>query len=62
MVFIIDLPRLSEGENDNREELTPFAEDLLYFLTAQGRDDKLVSGLRKYDFSETSRYAFVHTM
>ncbi|KAM7199827.1 hypothetical protein V8F33_004231 [Rhypophila sp. PSN 637] len=61
MVFIIDLPKLS---NDDKEKgtLTTFGQDLSYFLTAQGLDDKLVDSLKHYDFSETERYGFVHSI
>ncbi|KAK0646346.1 tyrosyl-DNA phosphodiesterase-domain-containing protein [Cercophora newfieldiana] len=65
MVFIIDLPRFENLEQQREAQalkLTPFAEDLFYFLAAQGLDDSLVSTLQKYDFSETKRYAFVHSM
>jgi len=62
MVFIIDLPRFETEEQREAQKLTSFAEDLLYFLTAQGLDEKFVSSLQKYDFSETSRYGFVHSM
>lgn len=64
MVFIIDLPRFENAEQREAQaqRLTPFAEDLFYFLTAQGLDEKLVSSLQNYDFSETKRYGFVHSM
>lgn len=62
MVFLIDLPKWETAEQREAQEMTPFAEDLLYFLRAQGLDEKLVSSLKNYDFSETSRYGFVHTM
>jgi len=62
MVFIIDLPRLESAKQRDAQKLTPFAEDMIYFLLAQGLDKKLVSSLENYDFSETSRYGFVHSM
>ncbi|KAL2257244.1 hypothetical protein VTK26DRAFT_448 [Humicola hyalothermophila] len=62
MVFIIDLPRLETAEQRAAQEMTPFADDLFYFLRAQGLDENLVASLRNYDFSETSRYGFVHTI
>jgi len=62
MVFIIDLPKLETEEQQKIQQLTPFAEDLIYFLSAQELDEKLLSSLRKYDFSKTSRYGFVHSM
>lgn len=62
MVFIIDLPKFQVAEEREAQQLTPFGEELLYFLRAQGLDDKLVSSLLNYDFAETVRYHFVHTM
>jgi hypothetical protein len=62
MVFIIDLPKFETAEERDAQKLTPFGEELCYFLLAQGMDEKLVSSLGNYDFSETSRYGFVHTM
>lgn len=61
MVFIIDLPKLSDHDQE-KATLTTFGQDLSYFLTEQGLDDKLVESLKKYDFSETNRYGFVHSM
>ncbi len=62
MVFIIDLPRFQTAEERDSQELTPFAEELFYFLRAQTLDEKLVTSLLNYDFSGTARYRFVHTM
>ncbi|KAK0623083.1 tyrosyl-DNA phosphodiesterase-domain-containing protein [Immersiella caudata] len=62
MVFIIDLPIFETDEQRKAQKLTLFAEDLFYFLSAQGLDEKLISSLQKYDFSETSRYGFVHSI
>jgi hypothetical protein len=62
MVFIIDLPLLETAEQREAQKLTPFAEDMFYFLSAQGLDESLLNSLKKYDFSETNRYAFVHSM
>lgn len=62
MVFIIDLPRIKDADKRNGDHLTPFGEELAYFLNAQGLDESLVHSLRNYDFSETKRYGFVHTM
>ena len=62
MVFLIDLPRIADGSKRDGDQLTPFGEDLSYFLAAQGLDEALIESLRNYDFSETSRYGFVHTM
>ena len=61
MVFLIDLPKLPKGRTTERAS-TSFLEDLSYFLTAQGVDAAMVQSLTSYDFSETARYAFVHSM
>ncbi|KAK7934925.1 tyrosyl-DNA phosphodiesterase domain-containing protein [Apiospora marii] len=62
IVFIIDLPKVQTPEAAATNKLTMFGEELCYFLTAQGLDKGLVTSLTKYDFTETNRYAFVHTM
>ncbi|KAK3357465.1 tyrosyl-DNA phosphodiesterase-domain-containing protein [Lasiosphaeria hispida] len=62
MVFIIDLPKFESLEQSEAQELPAFGEDLIYFLRAQGLNEKLLDSLRKYDFSETSRYGFVHSI
>lgn len=61
MVFIMDLPKLPKGHRTEGAG-TPFLEDMSFFLTAQGVDAAMVQSLRSYDFSETARYAFVHSM
>lgn len=61
MVFIIDLPKLDPSVQ-GQGTLTTFGQDLSYFLSAQGLDDRLVESLKNYDFSETERYGFVHSM
>ncbi|KAK3902038.1 tyrosyl-DNA phosphodiesterase-domain-containing protein [Staphylotrichum tortipilum] len=62
MVFIIDLPKFRTAEERDAQKPTPFAEELLYFLRAQTLDEKLVTSLLNYDFLETARYRFVHTI
>lgn len=61
MVFIIDLPKLDPSVQE-KTTLTTFGQDLSYFLSAQGLDGRLVESLKNYDFSETERYGFVHSM
>lgn len=61
MVFLIDLPRIEDQQGGGANVLTPFGEDLCFFLQAQGVDDGLVRSLNKYDFSETATYGFVHS-
>lgn len=62
MVFVIDLPKIEDAAKRAVNTLTPFGEDMTYFLEAQGVDDGLIRSLAKYDFSETARYGFVHSM
>lgn len=62
MVFLIDLPRIDDPEAREANQLTPFGDELCYFLRAQGLDEKLIRSLAKYDFSETARYGFTHSM
>lgn len=62
MVFIIDLPKFENVEQREAQKPTTFALDLFYFLRAQGLDENLISSLKNYDFTETRRYQFVHTM
>ncbi|KAK3333282.1 tyrosyl-DNA phosphodiesterase-domain-containing protein [Cercophora scortea] len=61
MVFLIDLPKLGLDQQPAKE-LPPFGEDLCYFLSAQGLDETLIKSLRKYDFSATAPYGFVHSI
>ncbi|KAI1489903.1 phospholipase D/nuclease [Biscogniauxia mediterranea] len=62
IVFLIDLPRIEDPTIRSSSNLTEFGEELRYFLKAQGLDESLVNSLANYDFSETSRYRFVHTI
>lgn len=62
MAFIIDLPKFETAEAREAQILNRFAEQLFYFLRAQGLDEKLLDSLRNYDFTEAGRYEFVHTM
>lgn len=62
MVFLIDLPRIEDPADRATNTLSSFGEELSYFLEAQGVEEKMVRSLRNYNFSETSRYGFVHTI
>ncbi|KAH0556793.1 hypothetical protein GP486_005419 [Trichoglossum hirsutum] len=62
MVFMIDLPRLTDEGVANIEDLTFFGEELVHFLQAMEIDKTVIKGLLKFDFRETSDLAFVHTM
>ncbi|KAH8689649.1 tyrosyl-DNA phosphodiesterase-domain-containing protein [Talaromyces proteolyticus] len=59
-VFLIDLPKIS-GTN-NEAPKTAFYEDLTYFLEASTLHPSLIEKISTYDFTETARYAFVHTI
>ncbi|KAF1345684.1 tyrosyl-DNA phosphodiesterase I, partial [Delphinella strobiligena] len=59
-VFLVDLPRLPEDQA-TQQELTPFGEELVYFLEKQGLDDTVRQSLYKFDFSATVHLAFVHS-
>jgi len=61
-VFLVDLPRLPEGVKAKAEELTPFGQELMYFLKKQGLDDDVQNGVLGFDFSATNDIAFVHTV
>ncbi|KAJ5519195.1 Tyrosyl-DNA phosphodiesterase [Penicillium expansum] len=57
-VFLIDLPKLDVPEAGK----TPFYEELVYFLQASELHRNIIKKLDEFDFSETKRYAFVHTI
>lgn len=40
----------------------PFYHDMVYFLNATTLDESIMKKLENFDFSETARYAFVHSM
>ena len=63
-MFLIDIPKLSKvALGATIPDHPQFARDLFYFLRASGLDEKLISTLEDgYDFSETARYGFVHSM
>ncbi|KAL0931608.1 tyrosyl-dna phosphodiesterase domain-containing protein [Colletotrichum truncatum] len=62
MVFIIDLPRLEKMKQTTLPTGTLFGNELRRFLRALGLEEKLVQSLDNYDFSETFRYGFVHSI
>jgi len=59
VVFLIDLPNDPKGM---RAQQTSFGRELSRFLRALGLEDQLISGLDKYDFTETKNFTFVHSM
>ncbi|KAJ5563909.1 hypothetical protein N7513_000151 [Penicillium frequentans] len=58
-VFLIDLPKKS---NDFDCPKTFFYEELAHFLKASTVNENIIAKLEGFDFSETARYAFVHTI
>lgn len=62
VVFLIDLPRLPNGEKASDDQLTPFAQDLLHFLHAMTLTPRTIESLKRFDFSNTKHLAFVHSM
>lgn len=57
-VFLIDLPKLEVPDSGK----TPFYKELVYFLQATELHRNIIKKLDDFDFSETKRYAFVHTV
>lgn len=60
-LFLIDLPRRADGVVAEKLE-TAFGQSLMSFLEAQGVGKNVIEGLHKFDFIETNRFAFVHSM
>lgn len=60
-VWLIDLPRRDNQHTSGTTE-TPFLSELKYFLTQQGLESNILSGLDNFDWSATSRYAFIHSV
>ena len=61
-VFVVDLPRLSEGKRVKLEDMTDFGRELIYFVAAMGLQKEIVESLYAFDFSATNGLAFVHTI
>ncbi|EHA24492.1 hypothetical protein ASPNIDRAFT_183042 [Aspergillus niger ATCC 1015] len=57
-VFLIDLPK----KNVLEKPTTHFYEDLVVFLKASTLHENIIAKLDNFDFSKTSKYAFVHTI
>lgn len=61
-VFLIDLPRLPDGQTIPEERLTPFGTELQYYLRCVGCGPNLCKSLLKFDWSRTNHLAFVHSI
>ncbi|KAF7558631.1 hypothetical protein G7046_g5516 [Stylonectria norvegica] len=59
MVFLVDLPRLS---NSVEHQPTAFSQELGRFLGATGVEQTLVDSLTQYDFSRTSHLRLVYSI
>ncbi|KAL2871322.1 uncharacterized protein BJX67DRAFT_341980 [Aspergillus lucknowensis] len=60
-VFLIDLPK-KDAETPISDSKTNFYADLVYFLQATTLHDNIIAKLESFDFSNTARFAFVHTI
>jgi len=58
---LIDLPKKSDDASSQSPK-TSFYEELVYFLNAMTLHENIISKLDGFDFSQTARYAFVHTV
>lgn len=61
-VFLIDLPRRNDGAVGKKSDLTRFGEELIRFLEEQKLTQNVIDGVLKFDFSQTTDLAFVHSM
>lgn len=61
-VFLIDLPRLPDGQETKPEKLTIFGQELWHFCGAMGLNSKTLQSLCNFDFAATKNMAFVHTV
>lgn len=61
-VFMVDLPRLTDGTKAQLDDLTEFGKELLFFLDKQELDEDIKSGMLNFDFTTTQRMAFVHSI
>lgn len=61
-LFLVDLPRRSDGVIGKKQDLTTFGKEFVYFLEKQEVDKKVIEGVLKFDFTQTGHLAFVHAM
>jgi hypothetical protein len=60
-IFLIDLPRLSNGRTAPKE-ITFFGRELIYFCEAMGLERSIINSIYNFDFAATKDLAFVHTI
>ncbi|KAF2821966.1 phospholipase D/nuclease [Ophiobolus disseminans] len=61
-VFLVDLPRRSDGAVGNKLHLTVFGKEVVNFLEEQQVERQVINGVMKFDFSNTTHLAFVHSI
>jgi hypothetical protein len=61
-VFLVDLPRRHDGAVGEKDSLTAFGKELIYFLEKQEVEKRVIDGVLKFDFSQTNHLGFVHAM
>lgn len=62
MVFLIDLPRLRDGQHTTADNMTFFGAELIHFLEAMGLEQSIINSMYNFDFTATEDLAFVHTI
>lgn len=62
MVFLIDLPRLTEDRRTTKEEITFFGRELINFAKALGLEQSIIDSMYNFDFTATQDLAFVHNI
>ncbi|KAF4546315.1 Phospholipase d nuclease [Lasiodiplodia theobromae] len=61
-VFLIDLPRLPDGQTTSEDDFTPFGKELRYYIQSVTHRPNLCNSLLKFDWSRTKHLAFVHSL
>lgn len=61
-VFLIDLPRRSDGEVGGKNDATSFGRGLIEYLEAQEVGRRVTEGVLKFDFANTKDIEFVHAI
>ena len=62
MVFLIDLPRLAEGQRTTKEDITFFGRELINFTKSMGLEQSIIDSMYNFDFTATKDFAFVHNI
>lgn len=62
MVFLIDLPRLRDGQRTKAEKMTFFGAELIHFLESMGLEQSIINSMYNFDFAATEDLAFIHSI